>query len=149
MRGAAACVRVPGRSTRMHRAGRPPGGAAACGLHGRGCTRARYQLQTQTRLEGGRRGDGGAPGAHGGTDLTCSIDGMRFEHACASPRVSQVAVDIAHHKTMFELHQRVAPSEVIVGWWVHGAASPMRHGSACRFSSSGAWAADAAAAHAR
>ena len=30
---------------------------------------------------------------------------------------SQVAVDIAHHKTMFDLHQRVAPSETVVGWY--------------------------------
>lgn len=30
----------------------------------------------------------------------------------------QVAVDIVHHKTMHELHQKVAPSQVIVGWWV-------------------------------
>lgn len=28
----------------------------------------------------------------------------------------QVAVDIQHHKTMFELHQKVSPSEVILGW---------------------------------
>lgn len=28
----------------------------------------------------------------------------------------QVAVDIVHHKTMNELHQKVAPSQVIVGW---------------------------------
>lgn len=28
----------------------------------------------------------------------------------------QVAVDIAHHKTMYDLHQRVAPGETIVGW---------------------------------
>ncbi|KAL6749104.1 eukaryotic translation initiation factor 3f [Haematococcus lacustris] len=32
----------------------------------------------------------------------------------------QVAVDIAHHTTMFELHQRVAPSEVILGWFATG-----------------------------
>eukprot|EP00798_Chlamydomonas_sp_ICE-L_P015670 gene15670-21774_t len=32
----------------------------------------------------------------------------------------QVAVDIAHHKTMFELHQRVSPSEIIVGWFATG-----------------------------
>lgn len=28
----------------------------------------------------------------------------------------QVMVDVVHHKTMFELHQKVAPQEVIVGW---------------------------------
>lgn len=28
----------------------------------------------------------------------------------------QVMVDVVHHKTMFELHQKVAPHEVIVGW---------------------------------
>jgi hypothetical protein len=41
--------------------------------------------------------------------------------ACRSlnpPHVAwaQVAVDIAHNKTMFDLHQRVAPNEIIVGW---------------------------------
>lgn len=30
----------------------------------------------------------------------------------------QVAVDIVHHKTMFDLHMKVSPSEVLVGWWV-------------------------------
>jgi translation initiation factor 3 subunit F len=34
----------------------------------------------------------------------------------------QVAVDIAHHRTMFELHQRVAPSETVVGWFATGPA---------------------------
>lgn len=34
----------------------------------------------------------------------------------------QVAVDIAHHHTMFELHQRVAPNEIIVGWFATGPA---------------------------
>jgi translation initiation factor 3 subunit F len=33
-----------------------------------------------------------------------------------SESMEQVAVDVAHHKTMFELHQKVAPAEVIVGW---------------------------------
>jgi hypothetical protein len=28
-----------------------------------------------------------------------------------------VAVDINHHKTMYDLHQRVNPQEVIVGWY--------------------------------
>ena len=32
------------------------------------------------------------------------------------PHVAQVAVDIVHHKTMLELHQKVAPQQVIVGW---------------------------------
>jgi hypothetical protein len=32
---------------------------------------------------------------------------------CCTP---QVAVDIVHHKTMLELHQKVAPQQVIVGW---------------------------------
>jgi translation initiation factor 3 subunit F len=31
-------------------------------------------------------------------------------------RTWQVAVDIVHHKTMLELHQKVAPQQVIVGW---------------------------------
>eukprot|EP00249_Psilotum_nudum_P006760 c20034_g1_i1 orf=337-1191(-) len=29
----------------------------------------------------------------------------------------QVAVDIEYHRTMFELHQRVNPKEVIIGWY--------------------------------
>lgn len=32
----------------------------------------------------------------------------------------QVAVDIDYHRTMFDLHQRVSPKEVIIGWWVLG-----------------------------
>lgn len=32
----------------------------------------------------------------------------------------QVAVDINHHKTMSELHQKVNPQEVIVGWFSTG-----------------------------
>mmetsp|Transcript_14156 Transcript_14156/g.38333 ORF Transcript_14156/g.38333 Transcript_14156/m.38333 type:complete len:284 (+) Transcript_14156:86-937(+) len=32
----------------------------------------------------------------------------------------QVAVDIAHHKTMYDLHQRVSPSEMILGWFATG-----------------------------
>jgi len=35
--------------------------------------------------------------------------------------MDQVAVDIVHHKTMHELHQKVAPSQVIVGWFSTGA----------------------------
>lgn len=30
----------------------------------------------------------------------------------------QVAVDMEYHRTMYELHHRVNPKEVIVGWWV-------------------------------
>ncbi|KAG2451861.1 hypothetical protein HYH02_003637 [Chlamydomonas schloesseri] len=32
----------------------------------------------------------------------------------------QVMVDVVHHKTMFDLHQKVAPHEVIVGWFATG-----------------------------
>ncbi|GIL70941.1 hypothetical protein Vretifemale_1604 [Volvox reticuliferus] len=32
----------------------------------------------------------------------------------------QVMVDVIHHKTMFELHQKVAPHESIVGWFATG-----------------------------
>jgi hypothetical protein len=28
----------------------------------------------------------------------------------------QVAVDIIHHKTMFELHQKVNKDDVVIGW---------------------------------
>lgn len=34
---------------------------------------------------------------------------------------SQVALDIEYHKTMLELHLRVNPKEVIVGWYSTGA----------------------------
>ena len=30
----------------------------------------------------------------------------------------QVAVDMEYHRTMYELHHKVNPKEVIVGWWV-------------------------------
>ena len=30
----------------------------------------------------------------------------------------QVAVDMDYHHTMFELHQRVNPKDIIVGWYV-------------------------------
>ncbi|BBN12177.1 translation initiation factor 3 subunit F [Marchantia polymorpha subsp. ruderalis] len=33
----------------------------------------------------------------------------------------QVAVDIDYHRTMFDLHQRVSPKEVIIGWYSTGA----------------------------
>lgn len=33
---------------------------------------------------------------------------------------SEVAVDMEHHRAMFELHQRVNPREVIVGWYATG-----------------------------
>lgn len=32
----------------------------------------------------------------------------------------QVAVDMDYHKSMFELHQKVNPKEVIVGWYATG-----------------------------
>lgn len=34
----------------------------------------------------------------------------------------QVAVDVQHHNTMFELHQRVSSSDVILGWFATGKA---------------------------
>lgn len=44
---------------------------------------------------------------------------LLFRARRRSPRRSaciQVAVDIVHHKTMLELHQKVAPQQIIVGW---------------------------------
>jgi translation initiation factor 3 subunit F len=41
---------------------------------------------------------------------------MRPYAALATATQNQVAVDIVHHKTMLELHQKVAPQQVIVGW---------------------------------
>ncbi|KAL2622097.1 hypothetical protein R1flu_002302 [Riccia fluitans] len=35
--------------------------------------------------------------------------------------LDQVAVDIDYHRTMFDLHQRVSPKEVIIGWYSTGA----------------------------
>lgn len=34
--------------------------------------------------------------------------------------LDQIAVDIAHHRTMYDLHQRVSPQEVVVGWFSTG-----------------------------
>jgi len=34
--------------------------------------------------------------------------------------LDQVAVDIDYHRTMFDLHQRVSPKEVIIGWYSTG-----------------------------
>ena len=33
------------------------------------------------------------------------------------PILLQVAVDMEFAKNMYELHKRVSPSEVIIGWW--------------------------------
>jgi translation initiation factor 3 subunit F len=30
----------------------------------------------------------------------------------------QVALDMDYHRTMYDLHQKVNPKEIIVGWWV-------------------------------
>jgi translation initiation factor 3 subunit F len=35
-------------------------------------------------------------------------------------RKKQVAVDVVHHKTMYDLHHKVAPTENIVGWFSTG-----------------------------
>lgn len=61
-----------------------------------------------------------------GTLLGSIVDGVIEVKNCYvvphNESSEQVAVDIAHHKTMFDLHQRVAPSEVIVGWFATGPA---------------------------
>jgi translation initiation factor 3 subunit F len=33
-----------------------------------------------------------------------------------SETAEQVAVDMDYHRTMYELHQKVNPKEIIVGW---------------------------------
>jgi translation initiation factor 3 subunit F len=38
----------------------------------------------------------------------------------AAPHSQQVAVDVVHHKTMYDLHHKVAPTENIVGWFSTG-----------------------------
>lgn len=61
-----------------------------------------------------------------GTLLGTMVDGaVEIKNCYIVPHnesSEQVAVDIAHHKTMFDLHQRVAPSEIIVGWFATGPA---------------------------
>jgi hypothetical protein len=42
--------------------------------------------------------------------------GCTWEMSVWTACTIQVAVDINHHKTMHDLHQRVNPQEVIVGW---------------------------------
>ncbi|GMH41569.1 hypothetical protein BSKO_09479 [Bryopsis sp. KO-2023] len=34
--------------------------------------------------------------------------------------MEQVSIDINHHKTMLELHQKVAPTETVIGWFSSG-----------------------------
>mmetsp|Transcript_18561 Transcript_18561/g.63264 ORF Transcript_18561/g.63264 Transcript_18561/m.63264 type:complete len:287 (+) Transcript_18561:218-1078(+) len=51
-------------------------------------------------------------------------EGVEIKNCYAVPHneaAGQVAVDIDFHRTMFELHQRVNPKEVIVGWYSTGA----------------------------
>lgn len=60
-----------------------------------------------------------------GTLLGTVVDGNVFEvkNCYVVPHTEnqeQVALDIAHHKTMFELHQRVSPSEIVLGWFATG-----------------------------
>lgn len=61
-----------------------------------------------------------------GTLLGTMVDGaVEIKNCYIVPHnesSEQVAVDIAHHKTMYDLHQRVAPSETIVGWFATGPA---------------------------
>eukprot|EP00245_Coleochaete_scutata_P017194 TRINITY_DN8300_c0_g1_i1.p1 TRINITY_DN8300_c0_g1~~TRINITY_DN8300_c0_g1_i1.p1 ORF type:complete len:294 (+),score=59.25 TRINITY_DN8300_c0_g1_i1:76-957(+) len=56
---------------------------------------------------------------------TISSDGIvEIKNSYAVPHnesMEQVAIDIEYHKTMFDLHQRVNPKEVIVGWYSTGA----------------------------
>lgn len=37
----------------------------------------------------------------------------------------QVAVDMEYHRTMYELHHKVNPKEVIVGWYASSSSSPI------------------------
>jgi translation initiation factor 3 subunit F len=61
-----------------------------------------------------------------GTLLGSSIDGVVEVKSCYvvphNESADQVAVDIVHHKTMYDLHQKVSPAEVILGWFSTGAA---------------------------
>lgn len=59
-----------------------------------------------------------------GSLLGVAADNQVIIHRCYvvphNESADQVAVDIVHHKTMFELNQRVAPSQTIVGWFSSG-----------------------------
>eukprot|EP00199_Chlamydomonas_sp_CCMP681_P006965 CAMPEP_0119107422 /NCGR_PEP_ID=MMETSP1180-20130426/9980_1 /TAXON_ID=3052 ORGANISM="Chlamydomonas cf sp, Strain CCMP681" /NCGR_SAMPLE_ID=MMETSP1180 /ASSEMBLY_ACC=CAM_ASM_000741 /LENGTH=283 /DNA_ID=CAMNT_0007092905 /DNA_START=81 /DNA_END=932 /DNA_ORIENTATION=+ len=59
-----------------------------------------------------------------GTLLGSVVEGVFEVKGCYvvphTENVEQVAVDIAHHKTMFELHQRVSSADVILGWFATG-----------------------------
>jgi translation initiation factor 3 subunit F len=63
---------------------------------------------------------GSDPGAAGGRGSALGPEtgnGRGFDgSAPRGRRLRQVMLDIAHHKTMFDLQQRVAPTEGIVGW---------------------------------
>lgn len=56
-----------------------------------------------------------------GTLLGSVADGVAQVQRCYvvphNESADQVAVDIVHHKTMLDLHQKVAPQQVIVGWF--------------------------------
>ncbi|KAF8063040.1 TIF3F1 [Scenedesmus sp. PABB004] len=61
-----------------------------------------------------------------GTLLGAVADGVVHVSRCYvvphNESADQVAVDIVHHRTMHELHQRVAPNQIIVGWFSTGGA---------------------------
>mmetsp|Transcript_18024 Transcript_18024/g.38749 ORF Transcript_18024/g.38749 Transcript_18024/m.38749 type:complete len:285 (+) Transcript_18024:190-1044(+) len=61
-----------------------------------------------------------------GTLLGAIVDGVVEVKNCYvvphNESSEQVAVDIAHHRTMYELHQRVSSSEILVGWFATGPA---------------------------
>eukprot|EP00898_Chlorokybus_atmophyticus_P009100 jgi/Chlat1/9191/Chrsp97S08474 len=69
------------------------------------------------RTEGSDRVIGtllGTPAPDGSVDIK---NAYAVPHSDAA---DQVAVDIDFHRTMYELHQRVSPKEVIVGWYSTG-----------------------------
>lgn len=49
----------------------------------------------------------------------------------------EVKVDVGHHKTMLELHQRVHPKHTVVGWFSTGMAAGIADGIIHKFYSTG------------
>jgi translation initiation factor 3 subunit F len=62
----------------------------------------------------GVRTSGGSSGSGGSETETVEV---RSSFAVLHSETSeQVAVDMEYHRTMYELHHKVNPKEVIVGW---------------------------------
>jgi hypothetical protein len=59
---------------------------------------------------------------------------LHYAHQCNATRLLlQVAVDINHHRTLFDLHHKVSPKEQIVGWCVNPSPHPLCPPPSLRF----------------